>query len=67
VSHSRIEKRAGDIDPAIREIAWRAQLRLHHVYKKLIGRGKHHNVAVTAVARELAAFIWDAARVLEAR
>jgi len=62
-----IEKRAGDIDPAIREIAWRAQLRLHHVYKKLTTRGKHHNVAVTAVARELAAFIWDAAKAIEAR
>lgn len=62
-----IEARAGDIDPAIREIAWRAQLRLHHVYRKLLGRGKHVNVVITAVARELAAFIWDAARQLEAR
>lgn len=60
-----IEKRAGNIDPHIREIAWRAQIRLHHVYRKLTRRGKHHNVAVTAVARELAAFIWDAARQLE--
>lgn len=62
-----IEARAGEIDPAIRAIAWKAQLRLHHVYKKLIGRGKHKNVAVTAVARELAAFIWAAARELQAQ
>lgn len=62
-----IEQRAGDSDPAIREIAWRAQLRLHHVYKTLTARGKHHNVAVTAVARELAAFIWDAAQAIETR
>lgn len=60
-----IEVRAQDIDPTIRDIAWKAQLRLHHVYKKLIARGKHANVAVTAVARELSAFIWDAARTLE--
>lgn len=61
-----IEARAGEIDPNIRAIARRAQLRLHHVFTKLTGRGKHRNVAVTAVARELAAFIWDAARQLEA-
>lgn len=60
-----IEARAREIDPAIRAIAWKAQLRLHHQYTKLTGRGKHRNVAVTAVARELAAFIWDAARQLE--
>jgi hypothetical protein len=28
-------------------------------------RGKHSNVVVTVVARELVAFIWDAARKLE--
>ncbi len=28
-------------------------------YRKLTGAGKHHNRAVTAVARELAGFIWD--------
>jgi transposase len=61
-----IEARAGNIDPAIRAIAWRAQIRLHHVFSKLVGRGKHRNVAATAVARELAAFIWAAARQLEA-
>lgn len=59
-----IEVRAQDIDPDIRAIAWNAQLRLHHVFKKLTRKGKHTNVAVTAVARELAAFIWDAARVV---
>lgn len=59
-----IETRAQDVDPAVREIAWRAQIRLHHQYRKLTARGKHRNVAVTAVARELAAFIWDAARLV---
>jgi len=60
-----IEARAQNIDPAIRDIAWKAQLRLHHVYTKLMRRGKHKNLAITAVARELAAFIWDAARNIE--
>jgi transposase len=62
-----IERRAQHIDPAIRDLAWKAQLRLTRKYRRLIGRGKHKNVAVTAVARELAAFIWDAARLLERR
>ena len=60
-----IERRAQNIDPAIRERAWKAQLRLTRKYRRLISRGKHKNVAVTAVARELAAFIWDAARLLQ--
>ena len=59
-----IERRSQQIDPAIRDLAWKAQLRLTRKYQRLIARGKHKNVAVTAVARELAAFIWDAAHVL---
>jgi transposase len=61
-----IERRAHNIDPRLRELAWKAQLRLTHKFRKLKARGKHHNVIVTAVARELAAFIWDADRTLRA-
>lgn len=43
---------------AIREIAWKAQCRLCARYRALIRKGKLKAVAVTAVARELAAFIW---------
>lgn len=43
---------------AVREIAWKAQCRLCARYRALIRKGKLKNVAVTAVARELAAFIW---------
>ena len=46
------------VDPAIREIAWKAQHRLHDRYRKLVGRGKSKQQAVTAVARELLGFIW---------
>jgi transposase len=38
--------------------AWRAQHRLHHRYRHRIGHGKRPPVAVTAIARELVAFIW---------
>ena len=44
--------------PAVREIAWKAQCRLYRRYRALIRRGKLKTVAITAVARELAGFIW---------
>jgi transposase len=44
--------------PAVGAIAWKAQVRLCARYRSLIRRGKLKTVAVTAVARELAAFIW---------
>jgi transposase len=47
---------------AVREIAWKAQCRLTRRYRALIRRGKLANVAVTAIARELAAFIWAISR-----
>ncbi len=45
----------------IRDIAWKAQVRLCARYRKLTARGKHKNVVVTAIARELLAFMWDIA------
>ncbi len=44
--------------PKVREIAWKAQCRLYRRYRALIRRGKLKTVAITAVARELAGFIW---------
>ena len=48
--------------PAVREIAWKAQCRLNRRYRALIRRGKLKTVAITAVARELAGFIWAIGR-----
>ena len=48
--------------PAIREIAWKAQCRLYRRYRALIRRGKLKTVAITAIARELAGFIWAISR-----
>jgi len=48
--------------PAVREIAWKAQCRLYRRYRALIRRGKLKTVAITAVARELAGFIWAVSR-----
>lgn len=38
--------------------SWTAQQRLHAKYKKMTGRGKPPAVAVVALARELAGFVW---------
>jgi transposase len=48
--------------PAAREIAWKAQCRLSARYRALTRRGKLKTIAVTAVARELAGFIWAIGR-----
>jgi transposase len=48
----------------VREIAWKAQTRLTARYRALIKRGKLRNVVVTAIARELAGFIWAIHRAL---
>jgi transposase len=50
------------VPEAVREIAWKAQCRLHRRYRALVRRGKLKTVAVTAVARELAGFIWAVSR-----
>lgn len=49
----------------VRDIAWRAQLRLCARYRRLAARGMHSNKICVAVARELAAFVWEAARCVE--
>ena len=43
------------------QIAWRAQLRLWHLHRRLGRRGKPANVVTVALARELACFLWAAA------
>jgi transposase len=43
---------------AVRAIAWKAQSRLHNRYRSLIRKGKLKTVAITAVAREFAGFVW---------
>jgi transposase len=43
---------------AVREIAWKAQMRLCGRFRLLTRKGKRPTVVATAIARELAAFIW---------
>jgi transposase len=43
---------------SIRDAAWKAQLRLCRRYRKLANAGKPATVVTTAIARELAGFVW---------
>jgi transposase len=57
-----IRLRQERLPKAVRQIAWRAQLRLCARYRRLSARGKVKQQVVTAIARELAAFMWAIAR-----
>jgi transposase len=52
---------------AVQEIAWKAQSRLCARYRALARRGKRPTVVVTAIARELAGFLWAVNREVVAR
>ena len=53
------------LSPTVREIAWKAQLRLCARYRRLFARGKNKPMIVTAIARELAAFLWAIAQAVQ--
>jgi transposase len=58
-----IQRRAEKCSKAVQEIAWRAQKRLCRRYRHLVvNLGKPTPVACTAVALELAGFVWAIAR-----
>jgi transposase len=58
----RLLDRLEHLPQAVREIAWKAQLRLCERYRRLEAKGKRTQVIVTAIAREMAAFLWAIAR-----
>jgi transposase len=49
------------VPEAVREIAWKAQTRLCQRYRHMMAKGKPTPVIVTAIARELAGFVWSIA------
>jgi transposase len=57
-----IRKRNRGLAEGVQQTAWKAQCRLHSRYQRMAARGKPHQVVVTAVARELAGFVWSIAR-----
>lgn len=54
----KLLQRQQGVSSPVREIAWKAQHRLHQRWRKLLGRGKPKQQVVTAVGRELLGFIW---------
>jgi transposase len=56
--HDRIE----NVSQVVRDIAWKAQLRLCARYRRLAAAGKEKVVIVTAIAREMVGFLWAIAR-----
>jgi transposase len=59
------QRRQAALPEQVRAIAWKAQARLCARYRRLVAKGKKTSVATTAVARELAAFLWAIARHIE--
>jgi hypothetical protein len=57
-----IQTRIDALPKPIQDIGWKAQVRLCKRFRRLVARGKHPNVAVTAIARELIAFMWAIAK-----
>jgi len=53
-----LRKRQKDLSEEVKEIAWKAQHRLHQRYRKLLAAGKDKQKVVTAIGRELLGFIW---------
>jgi transposase len=53
-----LKKRQEQLEPAVIEIATKAQHRLHRRYAKLSARGKPNQKVATAIARELLGFVW---------
>jgi len=53
-----LRKRQEGVAEEIKEIAWKAQHRLHKRYMRLAAAGKDQRKIITAVGRELLGFIW---------
>jgi transposase len=62
-----IQQRIDRLPKALQDLGWKAQVRLCKRYRRLLARGKHPNVVVTAIARELIAFMWAIARAIPTR
>lgn len=63
---AHIQTRIDRLPKALQDIGWKAQVRLCKRYRRLVARGKHPNIVVTAIARELIAVMWAIARTMPA-
>jgi transposase len=61
-----LRRRQQDVPEEIKEIAWKAQIRLSKRFARLTAVGKDQRKVITAVARELLGFIWEIGIKMEA-
>jgi transposase len=53
-----MQRRQEALPTSVRDIAWKAQVRLCTRYRRMLARRKKAPVVITAIARELVGFIW---------
>jgi transposase len=58
----RHRERCEGLPEAVRAIGWKAQVRLCQRFRRMGAAGKPLPKVATAIARELAGFVWDIAR-----
>jgi len=61
-NEAHLQQRIERCPKPIQDIAWKAQVRLCKRYRRMVARGKNPNIVVTAIAREILAFLWAIAR-----
>jgi hypothetical protein len=61
----KIHDRLEPLSTEIRDIGWKAQVRLCARYRRLVASGKPKVVVTTAIAREMVGFIWAIARLAQ--
>lgn len=62
-----LQVRQESLPQIVRAIAWKAQLRLCARYRRLTAAGKRQTLVTTAIAREMAAFLWAIGHAVEPR
>lgn len=60
-----LSRRQEGLSKAVKDLSWRAQKRLNKRYVRLSMRRLHKNKIKVAIARELAAFIWELGQIIE--
>jgi transposase len=61
---AQMRPRLAGLPREVREIAWKAQVRLCARYRRLQATGKRPQVVVTAIAREMVGFAWAIGRMV---
>ena len=55
----QLSKRQEGQPRKVKDLSWRAQVRLNYRFNRLCARQLRYNKVIIAIARELSAFIWE--------